>query len=99
MEEEIDREIRADPTLMRVVNETAPALFGDNCAACHGQNAAGGPGFPSLVDSAWLWGGTADDIMETLQVGINSPQPDTRIRRCWRSDATACSPATRSAQW
>jgi len=71
-------EIRADRVLMAHVARTAPALFGDNCAACHGSNAAGGPGFPSLVDAAWLWSGDADTIMETLRVGINSPHPDTR---------------------
>ena len=43
-------QIRTDAALMRVVDETAPALFGDNCAVCHGANATGGPGFPSLVD-------------------------------------------------
>ena len=71
--------IRADPALMRVVNETAPALFGDNCAACHGANAAGGPGFPSLIDNDWLWGGNADTIVETLRVGINAAHPETRV--------------------
>ena len=71
--------IRADPALMRVVDETAPALFGDNCAACHGADAAGGPGFPSLVDDAWLWGGDPDTIMETLRVGINAAHPETRV--------------------
>jgi cytochrome c oxidase cbb3-type subunit III len=71
--------IRADPVLTGVVNETAPALFGDNCAGCHGTTAAGGPGFPSLTDDAWLWGGDADAIMETLRVGINSTHPETRM--------------------
>ncbi len=70
--------IRADPDLMARVTGTAHALFGDNCAACHGADAAGGPGFPSLVDDAWLWGGDADTIMETLRVGINAQHPDTR---------------------
>ncbi|WP_099824478.1 cytochrome-c oxidase, cbb3-type subunit III [Oceaniglobus indicus] len=70
--------IRDDPALMAHVQRTAPALFGDNCAACHGTDAAGGPGFPSLVDDAWLWGGDAETIMETLRVGINSPHPDSR---------------------
>lgn len=71
-------DIRQDPALMARVAQTAPALFGDNCAACHGTNAAGGPGFPSLVDDAWLWGGDTATIMETLRVGINAPHPDSR---------------------
>ena len=72
-------QIRADPALMARVNQTAPALFGDNCAACHGLDAAGGPGFPSLIDDAWLWGGDPDTILETLRVGINAQHPDTRV--------------------
>ena len=63
---------------MAPVGDTAHALFGDNCAGCHGSDAGGGPGFPSLTDDAWLWGGDADTIMETLRVGINSTHPDTR---------------------
>ena len=71
-------DIRADPALMVRVRQTAPALFGDNCAGCHGSAAQGGPGFPSLVDDAWLWGGDADTITETLRVGINAQHPETR---------------------
>jgi cytochrome c oxidase cbb3-type subunit 3 len=72
-------EIRADPALMQVVRDTGPALFGDNCAACHGRDARGGPGFPSLVDGDWLWGGDDDTIMETIRVGINATHPETRV--------------------
>ncbi|MFD1882866.1 cytochrome-c oxidase, cbb3-type subunit III [Paracoccus pacificus] len=72
-------QIMADPALMQRVTETGNQLFGDNCAGCHGVNAQGGPGFPSLIDSAWLWGGTFDDIMETIRVGINNDNPDTRV--------------------
>lgn len=71
--------ILADPLLMARVNGAGHQLFGDNCAACHGSKAAGGPGFPSLVDDAWLWGGSEAAIMETLRVGINSPHPETRV--------------------
>ena len=72
-------QIRADGALMDRVNQTAPALFGDNCAACHGLDAAGGPGFPSLIDDAWLWGDDPEAILETLRVGINAAHPDTRV--------------------
>lgn len=71
-------EILGDPELVARVNGTANQLFGDNCAGCHGRSAAGGPGFPSLIDDAWLWGGDTDTIMETLRVGINATHPDTR---------------------
>lgn len=71
--------ILGEPLLMKRVNGAGHQLFGDNCAGCHGSNAAGGPGFPGLVDDAWLWGGSEAAIMETLRVGINSPHPDTRV--------------------
>lgn len=70
--------IQADAALMKFVRETGHTLFGDNCAVCHGTRATGGPGFPSLVDEAWLWGGTPDAVFETIRVGINSDAPETR---------------------
>ena len=72
-------EIRDDPQLMAIVNETAPLLYAENCSGCHGTDARGNLGFPSLTDAAWLWGGDADAIMETLRVGINAPHPETRV--------------------
>ena len=34
---------------MVIVRETGHALFGGNCAPCHGIDAKGGPGFPILT--------------------------------------------------
>lgn len=70
--------IQADKTLMKAVRETGPALYGDNCAICHGTRATGGPGFPSLVDAAWLWGDAPEQVFETIAVGVNSGHPETR---------------------
>lgn len=70
--------IQADPSMMTIVEETGHTLFGDNCAACHGTKATGGPGFPNLTAGIWLWGGDPKTIFETLRVGINSTHPDTR---------------------
>jgi cytochrome c oxidase cbb3-type subunit 3 len=39
--------IQSDPKLMEIVRGAGRALFGDNCAACHGQDAKGGPDFPT----------------------------------------------------
>ena len=71
-------EIRQDETLMTIVTGAAPAIWGDNCAVCHGREGRGGPGFPNLVDASWLWGGSDEAVLETLRVGINSPHPETR---------------------
>ncbi|BCH25004.1 Cbb3-type cytochrome c oxidase subunit [Mesorhizobium sp. L-8-10] len=72
-------QIEADPALMQKVRETGRTLFDDNCAVCHGVAATGGPGFPSLAAKAWLWGGGPEAIAETIRVGINSTDPDTRV--------------------
>lgn len=78
VEAESFKQIQADPRLMSAVRQTGRTLFGDNCAACHGSNAGGGRGYPSLVSAAWLWGGDFDAISETIRVGINSPHKDSR---------------------
>ena len=65
--------------LMAIVRETGHTLFGDNCAACHGIDAKGGPGFPNLTTSSWLWGGKPEDIFNTIRVGINSAHKDSRV--------------------
>ena len=71
-------QILTDPALMTNVRETGHVLFGDNCAVCHGINAKGGPGFPNLTTSSWLWGGKPEDIFNTIRVGINSAHKDSR---------------------
>ena len=72
-------EIAADPDLMQHVRETGRTLFMDNCAACHGTQGTGGPGFPNLAAKAWLWGGEPETILETIRVGINSTHAETRV--------------------
>lgn len=69
----------ADPALMAHVRDTGPALFGDNCAACHGQSGAGARGYPNLRDSIWLWGGAPDTIAETIRVGVNSGHAEGHV--------------------
>ena len=63
-------EIINNPEQMAFVRSMSKVLFADNCAGCHGAGADGVIGlFPNLVDDAWLWGGTVDDITKTLVHG------------------------------
>lgn len=78
IEKESFADVQKDAALMEIVRETGHALFGDNCAACHGRTAQGGKGFPNLTTTSWLWGGTPEDIFQTITVGINSAHPETR---------------------
>jgi cytochrome c oxidase cbb3-type subunit 3 len=47
------------------------------CAACHGADAHGNQmlGSPNLTDKVWLYGGSADTIMETIRKGRNNTMP------------------------
>src|SRR5581483_3130880 len=78
IEAESFSDIQSDPRLMKIVRQTSRTLFGDNCAACHGTNAKGGPGFPDLTTASWLWGGDPNAIAETIRVGVTSTHPNTR---------------------
>ncbi len=71
--------ILADEDLMQVVRDTGRQLFGDNCAACHGRDGKGGVNYPDLTDNDWIWGGTPEQIEQTMRVGINTAHPKTRV--------------------
>lgn len=70
--------IKSTPALLEFAMANGKAAFGDNCAPCHGSGATGGPGYPSLQDDDWLWGGKLADIYQTLRFGIRSGHKDTR---------------------
>lgn len=72
-------QIRADGGLFAFATAGGAASFAENCAPCHGAGGAGAPGYPSLADDVWLWGGTLEDIQASIQHGIRSDDPDTRF--------------------
>ncbi|MES3020463.1 MAG: cytochrome-c oxidase, cbb3-type subunit III [Pseudomonadota bacterium] len=47
------------------------------CMACHNAGGTGNQalGAPNLADKVWLYGGSADTIMETIRKGRNSSMP------------------------
>ncbi|WP_241083437.1 cytochrome-c oxidase, cbb3-type subunit III [Achromobacter xylosoxidans] len=49
--------------------EIGQRLFLNTCAQCHGSDAKGGPSFPNLADTDWLYGGSPDTIMQTITYG------------------------------
>ena len=62
--------------MMAFVSSVGKGLFGDNCAACHGQGGQGVVGlYPNLTDNDWLWGGSTDKIQETLVLGRKGFMP------------------------
>jgi cytochrome c oxidase cbb3-type subunit 3 len=65
------QELARDPKAMAV----GERLFANNCATCHGADARGSKGFPNLADNDWLWGGTPEQIAETITKGRNGMMP------------------------
>jgi cytochrome c oxidase cbb3-type subunit 3 len=50
-------------------------LFLNHCAQCHGSDAGGAKGFPSLRDKDWLYGGEPDVIKASITNGRNGIMP------------------------
>jgi cytochrome c oxidase cbb3-type subunit 3 len=71
-------EIKADPDLLNFALTGGRAAFADNCAPCHAAGGAGRPGYPTLADDSWLWGGTLDEIETTLRHGVRAGDDETR---------------------
>ncbi|MEO8016563.1 MAG: cytochrome-c oxidase, cbb3-type subunit III [Pseudomonadota bacterium] len=64
-------QLQADPAALNMGRN----LFLNNCAACHGSDGGGAPGFPNLADNDWLWGGTPDAVLETISNGRTGVMP------------------------
>jgi cytochrome c oxidase cbb3-type subunit 3 len=65
-------ELRSNPAVMR----SAQGIFSRNCAACHGPAGKGQANlFPNLVDEAWQWGDSTDQIEHTIRLGRVATMP------------------------
>lgn len=83
-----DRLVSADlsaipdmPELHDYATAAGASVYQTWCAQCHGSGAAGAQvgGYPNLLDNHWLWGGTLDQIHQTIAHGIrNEDDPDAR---------------------
>ena len=72
-------QVENDPELLQYTMAAGGSIFGDNCATCHGAGGQGFPGYPNLNDDSWLWGGTFDQIKQTIRYGIRSDHPETHV--------------------
>ncbi|WP_137718875.1 cytochrome-c oxidase, cbb3-type subunit III [Methylobacillus flagellatus] len=69
-------DVQKDAELMQFVNSVGKTMFTDNCAPCHQQGAQGKIGFsPNLADDHWQYGGTYQNIEETIVAGRNGYMP------------------------
>jgi cytochrome c oxidase cbb3-type subunit 3 len=71
-------EVNANPELLKFSAVAGRAAFLNNCAGCHGSGAQGGPGYANLNDDNWLWGGTLDDVQQTILYGVRNGSDKAR---------------------
>lgn len=74
-------DIISDEELYSFAVAGGESSFGDNCAGCHGQGAAGFKGYPNLNDDDWLWGGNINDIYYTIKYGIRNQHEKSRMNQ------------------
>ena len=63
--------LAGDPEALKV----GQRLYLNYCAVCHGSDAGGARGFPSLADDDWLYGGDPDNIKTSILIGRNGVMP------------------------
>ncbi|MBF0158440.1 MAG: cytochrome-c oxidase, cbb3-type subunit III [Magnetococcales bacterium] len=70
-------EAARDNRMLQFALSSGKAVFGDNCAPCHGTGGVGSQakGFPVLVDDDWLYGGTLAAIQESIAKGRSGQMP------------------------
>lgn len=51
------------------------AIFANTCATCHGSSAQGAVGYPDLTDDLWQWGGSPEQILQTVLDGRTADMP------------------------
>jgi cytochrome c oxidase cbb3-type subunit 3 len=65
-------DIEKTPDLLNFAIAGGKAVFSENCTPCHGPGGAGNKGFPNLADDDWLWGGSLDQVYQTVAFGIRN---------------------------
>lgn len=70
-------EVAQNPGLLAYATSGGKAIFGDNCAPCHGSGGVGSKaaGFPALVDDDWIFGGSLEAIDATINHGRTGLMP------------------------
>ena len=71
-------DIAKNPQLQQVALAAGKAAFGNNCAPCHGTGGGGTKGYPNLVDDQWMWGGSLEQIQQTIAYGIRNELAESR---------------------
>ena len=69
-------DVHTDRELQSFAVNAGAAVFRAQCSQCHGTGGAGvqASGFPNLLDDEWIWGGTIEDIHQTVRYGIRNDE-------------------------
>jgi cytochrome c oxidase cbb3-type subunit 3 len=51
------------------------SIFGNTCATCHGSSAKGAIGYPDLTDDVWHWGGSPEQVLQSVLDGREGVMP------------------------
>jgi cytochrome c oxidase cbb3-type subunit 3 len=51
------------------------SLFGHHCAGCHGALGQGAVGYPDLTDGIWQWGGSPEQVLQSVLHGRTAAMP------------------------
>jgi cytochrome c oxidase cbb3-type subunit III len=72
------QDIMKNPQLQQFALMAGGKSFAANCVACHGAGGGGAVAFPNLRDDDWLWGGSLDQIHQTISYGIRNQNDQSR---------------------
>jgi cytochrome c oxidase cbb3-type subunit 3 len=64
-------ELAGDPKALAL----GRSVFANNCAQCHGAAAQGAVGYPNLTDRIWHWGGSPEQVLQTVLDGRQAAMP------------------------
>jgi cytochrome c oxidase cbb3-type subunit 3 len=64
--------LAADPTAVAL----GRSIFANTCATCHGSSGQGAIGYPNLTDDIWHWGGSPEQILQTVLDGREGIMPE-----------------------
>ena len=60
-----------DPQAVRL----GSSIFGNTCATCHGSAGKGAIGYPNLTDNVWHWGGSPEQVLQSVLDGREGVMP------------------------
>jgi cytochrome c oxidase cbb3-type subunit III len=65
----------AELAKVKQATEMGKRIFVNTCFGCHGSDARGNPGYPNLTDKDWLYGGSPEQIEQSILLGRKGIMP------------------------